>query len=381
MRVTLSLNHACNLRCTYCYTGEKFQKRMPWDVARRAVDLALQEPPRGRQATQISFFGGEPLLEVELMEQVMAYARESAAESGHSLLFHVATNATLMTPDVLDMLVREQVQVAVSLDGCRAAHEATRPYASGASSFEAVVDNLRALLRRVPPGTVTVQCVVDPANVRFLPESLDFLLGLGVVDIRLNLNHSGNWDQHARRELEEALGAMGERYVEAHRRGVHFTLVPLDDKINSHLRTGCGAQETCDFGTRELAVAPSGRLYPCDRLIGEDDRDDLVIGTVFDGVDVARRDALVERKNSENEDCAQCELAPRCTHSCACVNHMLTGDVGEVSGLLCWLEQQWIAQADRSAAALYQDRVPAFLERFYPPVRGVGSPLLRVMQG
>ncbi|MBM4356276.1 MAG: SPASM domain-containing protein, partial [Deltaproteobacteria bacterium] len=158
------------------------------------------------------------------------------------------------------------------------------------------------------------------------------------------------------------------RYADTFRRGIRFKLNLLDSKIVTHLKGGFACSDRCDFGCQELAVSPSGKLYPCDRLIGMDNRDDVVIGTVEDGVDPVRRDALIRAKNAILAECAECEYVSRCMHWCGCVNYAMTGSVGGVSGLLCWFEQALIEQADRVAEALFAEKNPAFLERFYGPV-------------
>lgn len=370
MRISLTLNHACNLRCTYCYTGDKFQKRMPLETAQRAVDLALMHTPPSPAVTQVSFFGGEPLLELPLMEAIMGYARQRAQKSDRTVAFQMTTNGTLLTADAVDRLLANHVCVAVSLDGCEQAHNATRPYASGKPSYGDVVRNLKGLLARLPAGAVTAQCVVDPGNVQWLADSFDHLLHLGVTNIGFSLNYTGAWTPLALDRLDRALAALGDRYVAAYQRGVKFKLLPLDDKITRHI--GASACESCEFGADEIAVAPSGRLYPCDRLVGMDDKEDLVIGDVWHGVDRARSGALVAQKDTEAPDCAACAVRDRCTHFCGCVNYALTGNVGQVDGLSCWYEQRVIAEADRCAQVLYQQNAPAFAQRFYP--RGLPRP-------
>jgi hypothetical protein len=101
--------------------------------------------------------------------------------------------------------------------------------------------------------------------------------------------------------------------------------------------------------------------------VGEDTRDDVVIGDVFEGVDPVRRDALIAAKNAILPDCAECALQPRCVHWCGCVNRAMTGQVGDVHGLLCWFEQRLIGQADRCASTLFEEENDGFVRRFVAP--------------
>ena len=363
MRVSLFLNHACNFACTYCYGGAKFDRPMPLNVAFAGVELALRG---GCGPAQVSFFGGEPLMEFERIQQVVAHARERAREGGREVRFLVPTNGSLLSGERLDWLLEQRFTVAVSLDGCRKAHDACRRLTGGGSSYDVVARNLGELLARSPVG-VKVIAVLHPANAHHGADSLGALLELGVRNISMNLDYEADWDEEAREAFEAALDALGDRYVQAWRDGHVFSLNLLDSRIGTSLDGAYAPSDRCDFGCHEVAVSPRGRLYPCDRLVGEDTRDDVVIGDVFSGIDPVRRDGLIAAKNAVPPDCADCVLQPRCMHWCGCVNHAMTGSVGEVDGLLCWFEQRVIEQADRCASTLFAERNPGLLQRFYAP--------------
>ncbi len=368
MRVSLFLNHACNLRCTYCYNGAKFDRRMPLETALRGLDLVLAGGAGGRSSSRLSFFGGEPLLEMDLIRRTVDAAEERpAGAAGSDLRFSIVTNGTLLTSDVIDYLIAHWFYIGVSLDGCRAAHDATRPFPDGRPSYDLVADNLARLLQRPDGVGVKVVSVIDPANVAHLAESFDALVDLGARNLSLNVNYEADWTERDRERFEVALRQLGERYVASFRAGEPVSLNLLDSKIVTHLKGGYALTDRCDFGCEEVAVAPSGRLYPCDRLVGQDDRDDVVIGHVDTGVDRARRDALIAAKNLVLDDCQGCDLLHRCMHWCGCINHAMTGSVGEVAGLLCWFEQRLVEEADRIASVLHGERDELFLRRFYAP--------------
>ncbi len=362
MQVVLFLDHACNLRCSYCYNGRKFERPMPQDVARQGVDMALSGPPSRRAL--LTFFGGEPLMHLPLMREVVQYAQGEATRRQRRLRAVVVTNGTLLDREASDFLVEHDIYLGISIDGCREAHDDARVHPGGRSSYDQVVANLRAhLQRREGPGARAV-AVVTPGNVEYLARSFDALLELGVRNVAMNIDYKASWDEGARHRFEGALTALGDRYVAAHRGDHPFTLQLLDDKIDTHLSGGYACGDRCDFGCDEVTVAPSGRLYPCERLVGQDDRDDLVIGHVTTGIDPVRRDALVAAKNQVLHGCADCALLGRCMHWCGCVNHATTGSVGEVSGLLCWFEQRVIEEADRCAGILHAEGNEGFRRRF-----------------
>jgi len=369
MKVTLFLTHHCNLRCSYCYTGEKIQRAMSLETARRAVDFGFDEADRG--FLLLSFFGGEPLLESARIEEIVAYANQQADERGKRIFYSVATNGTLLGERRLRLLLDHKFQVQVSLDGCPSAQDATRRYAAGRSSYARVAATVRELL--ASGMQVRIVAVIDPANTAFLGESFDHLMDLGVRYIHFSPNYTGAWDESACDRFEAALRDLGERYLRRMRAGDDVRLDPLNGKIVTHLAQGYKEKNLCQFGQQEVAIAPSGRIYPCDRLVAEDNRDELVIGDLEHGLDRVRRDRMVRAKNTPDPECAACEHQPRCMHWCGCANYETTGDVAKVSPIICWFERCFIAESDRVANILYAEEDPTFLRRFYvpeaPPVR------------
>ncbi len=360
MRLTLFLDHLCNLDCSYCYNGQKFSRPMSAEVARRAVELVFQS---GHKLDQLGFFGGEPLLHLPLMEQISLFAREQSLPSASKCLLVVTTNATLISQEAAARLKALQFHVGISLDGIAPAHNACRRYKGGADSHEAVERGLKNALAAGLP--VKVISVVDPANVDFMADNLSYLLDLGVKHISININYEAPWNDEARERFKLSLRALADRYIEEYRQNRRFQLNILDAKIITHVKGGFSCGDRCDFGCEEWAVSPTGLIYPCDRLIGEDNREDVVIGDIKSGIDTQRRDALIQKKNALLQECMDCDLVHRCMHWCGCVNYAMTGSVGEVSGVLCWFEQTLIQEADRAAEILFEEKIPGFINRFY----------------
>lgn len=354
------MNHECNLRCDYCYNGRKLDRQMSWEVARRGVDLALSGP---RRRSQISFFGGEPLMEMGLIKKVVSYAERRAHELDRRVRFVVTTNGTLLSGKRLDYLLDHRFHIGVSLDGTREAHDAYRKYQSGRSCHTRVSRNVQEAVQRYKP--LEVIAVVDPKNASLVDRSFAHIFDLGVRDVTFNLNYEGDWDDDACQDLERGFARLGGAYLEKAREGCHFTLNPIDSKIITRLKDGYACSDRCDFGCQEIAISPTGRFYPCERLVGTDEREDVQIGNVWDGVDVPVRDRLRETKNELRDECEGCVLQPRCMFWCGCVNYATTGRVDGLSGTLCWSEQLFIETADEVAAALYEERNPIFMERYY----------------
>ncbi len=360
MKIALFLNHACNLRCDYCYNGDKFSRRMPWKIAKATVDLALSGP---RRRSQISFFGGEPLMEFPLLERCVEYAEEQAEELERRVRFVITTNGTLLQGERLEYLLEHDFHIGVSLDGIKEAHDAFRRYPSGRSCHGRVSRNLAEAVKHYP--AMETIAVVDPSTAHLVDESFQHIFDLGVRDVTFNMNYEGDWDDPACDRLEAAMERLGDAYLRNIRAGHDFTCNPLDAKIITRLKEGYSCTDRCDFGCEEIAVSPRGNFYPCERLVGTDEDERVQIGDIENGVDPARRDALRESKNVAPLECTGCVLQGRCMYWCGCVNYATTGRVDGVTGTLCWMEQLFIRTADRVAAALYQEQNPLFMEKYY----------------
>ncbi len=362
MELTLSLNHSCNLRCRYCYAGDKFNRRMPLDVAQKALDFAFSHID---PAVRVLFFGGEPLLEPDLVELVASETRDRSERTGKPARLAMTTNGTLLDDRRLDLIERYGIDLTVSLDGDRQAHDAARVFPDGKGSWQEVVDGLGRAARRF--GRVNTASVIHPRNLERLPLSFDFIASLGVKRIVLAFDHAAEWDDAAIERLQEALALVADRVVEHYRAGNDFAIHPFHAKIAGRLKGGYAAGDRCDFGCAEIAVAPSGNLYPCDRLIGEDgsEQRDVVVGHVDSGVNTRRVQALRQAKDRVKADCRGCAFIDRCIWWCGCVNRSLTGRVDGVSGLLCTFEKLVIQAADRLAETLFAEQNEPFMRRYY----------------
>lgn len=388
MNLTLFLNHQCNLRCRYCYVGRKFDRAMPLPLAKRAVDFGLdrvrslpalpaaerrgraREPSQGSHPDRardgqlhLAFFGGEPLLELELMRAIANYAVAEAEKRELSVGFSLSTNGTLLDEPRLQFLRDFAVDVQVSADGCSRAQDLARPFTDGMGSFTAVDGNLRRLAQE---GLVhQLVAVMTPATVPWLVESLRYLASLEVPEIYFAPDFSGDWSEDACAGFETAFRALTDAYAELFRGGILRRVDPLYGKIVTHLISGRQAPRRCGFGEEELAVSPQGRIYPCDRMVRQDDDPTYVLGDVTTGLDEARAHTLQERRRATDPECATCELGQRCATWCGCAQFETTGGLGRVSPLFCWLERLFITEADRLASALFAERNPTFLRDLY----------------
>jgi len=360
MNLTLVLTHACNLRCSYCYAGTPRHA----DMARQTIDAALDFgiPLHGEGTFQLGFFGGEPLLAWEALQYGYQQAVDRLGSQG--FLRTVTTNGTLLTPDKADYLRQENIYTGLSLDGNRAMHDLARRQADGQSSFDAALRGLQILQQAGCRHEVIA--VVSPRNVAHVAEGVRFLCDdLGVERLSLNPDFYADWDDQAAACFGAQYAAVADFILARYRANRPLSVKVFDGKIITRLKDGYACSDRCGFGCSELAVAPSGNLYPCERVVGEDAGGPLCLGNVFLGFDEQRRRAVLASRGNRDPECAACTLGPRCMNWCGCINYGTTGRVDSTGGFVCHHERTVVREADRIATLLFNEANPAFLNRFY----------------
>jgi uncharacterized protein len=361
MQLTLNLTHACNLACTYCYAGAPRAQHMSRGTVVRALDLGLGECRAGGEL-QLSFFGGEPLLRWDTLRWATDLAAGRCREAGVTLRPTITTNGSLLSLDRVTWLADRGFAVAISIDGDQAGHDATRPLAGGGSSFALAMAGVHAALPSMP--NLEAIMVVAPDNVERVDAGVRHLAAEGVRCISLNPDFYAQWTDDALTAWERQWVAVADFFVQRFRDGADLYLNFVDTKIITRLKKGFACGDRCRFGEGEVAVAPSGRLYPCERLVGED-TGELAIGHVDSGYDETVRQPLLTRRGGVDPGCLECALQPRCMTWCGCINHATTGAIDRVHGLLCLHERLSIREADRAAGILWEEQNPLLLRKYY----------------
>ena len=197
LRIYIHLTRDCNLRCRYCYGGEKRPDRMTIDTGRRAVDFFLART--GHLILQ--FFGGEPLLEFPTLQAIVEYTEQRATAVGKTYLFELVTNGTRFDQRVANFCADHGIMYSLSFDGCPAAQDCNRIFPDGSGSFNAVAANLDYLIAPL----AHVVCVVTPNNFRYLLDSFCYLTDHGFNNISFSPDYTDP-------ELPAALPAIGKQY-------------------------------------------------------------------------------------------------------------------------------------------------------------------------
>lgn len=343
---------------------------MPWSIAKAAIDFALREEIRakeqyGRQPhIRFGFFGGEPLLEWDLLRQCHEYASEQTDALAVTSSFTLTTNMTLVTPEIRDWLVSRKYYVGLSMDGHQAMHDTCRKYADGSGSHGDCLQTLE--LFGDFPHQAELVIVVDPHNVRYLSESVRWIADHSPLGMILNPNFEADWTSDALELLEREYRAVADLYLERYRNNTPFALSFIDGKIRTHINGGIQECDQCGFGEKEVAVSTTGYFYPCSRLVGEDNKEALRFGNVFDGYDYAKKLRFIEQRGNRTLKCADCSYRHRCMNWCGCINYVTSsGQFDQVGSFTCFHERLSIETADHAAQLLWEEQNPRFLEKFY----------------
>ena len=345
--LTLVVNHACNLRCSYCYTGEKIRRPMSSELARKSIDRAIHSICR-EGTLELGFFGGEPLIEAELVLDLVRYARTAAEDQGVRLSLSMTTNGTIESPAAWSVMTLPELELAISHDGLPGVHDAQRVTIDGLPSSLRVQNTMARLIDVGKEFRVVM--VVRPGNVDSLPDGMEFLSTLGVRRFDPSLNLWTQWNQADGERLKNAVrhaaDFWGERLPEC-------SVSWFDEKAARASGIPVAESARCGFGHGEIAVTPAGNLFPCERLVGADEPKNpmRLAGNAFDGDDFLSLTSLPDMWSS---DCAPCGLRSLCsTKICRCSNYIRTGDVNQPDALLCLLDQ-----------ACYQETIRVLESRF-----------------
>lgn len=358
MTLFFSLTHNCQLRCNYCYAGEKIHRSMSKETLLKAIDFAFRIPMK---KLEFGFFGGEPLMEWELLKFATLKIENIATQKNIELVKTVTTNGILLNDKKSKWLREHAFYVVVSIDGNEAMHNMHRVYADSTGTFQDVKNSILTLQKYYSSGEYSINSVITPQNILHLNDSVAYLFeDLKVDKIRLAIDYFANW-QEATEQYREIFNKLGVYVIEQYRQNRDISVNILDEKIRSAIENSCAA---CGFGEQKIGVAPSGTLYPCERLIG-DDTGELAMGDVFNGFDALKRANLIAQRGNINTECQTCSLKSRCINTCGCTNYNLTGSINTTNGVVCFFQKLFIEVADRVASTLYQEKNRLFLEKFY----------------
>ena len=334
----LHICHDCNLRCRYCFAdeGAYHAKRefMSLETAKRAIDFLIEQSG-SRRILETDFFGGEPLMNFDVVKQTVRYAKEQAAKRGKKFLFTLTTNGLLLKDDVAEFLNREMENVVLSLDGRKAVHDAVRKTANGKGSFDLVIENLKNFVRIRGNKSYYVRGTFTTKNLDFSKDVL-FLADSGFDSISLepvvtDIPDLAITKQDLSRVCDE-YDTLCDKYLEYEAKGKGFNFF----HFNVDLEGGpCLSKRVsaCGAGNEYFSVVPNGDIYPCHQFAGDPD---FRMGNVYEGkLDEAIRAKFKKSCLFTRKKCENCFAKFICSGGCSANNYHFNGDIDEPYDITC----------------------------------------------
>lgn len=329
MKLMMFMTQSCNLRCKYCYgiegNYEDRGQKMSVEMARASVDHLFDRSP-GRSHYYLYFFGGEPLLNFEVMQFSVAYASDRAKNAGKTVEFGVTTNGTLFTDERVDFLIEHDFQIAVSVDGDELGHDVNRPTKSGAGSHRHVLRGLKKLAARIRrPDQLKIRATMSHQN-HDVDRISRYIQGLGLAPFgigsaipRVGAQTSVDLTESDILELDAQFEALFDSLLAWIEKGMDPQFAPVYNpffRTLSSFSSGLGTPNIgCGLNRNDLAVDTSGKLYPCHRYVG---LEQWVVGHVHSGVDPTRaKEVYGGFYRMWEEHCRGCWARYACSGACA----------------------------------------------------------------
>ena len=337
----LHVAHTCNLNCAYCFASQgKYhgdRAVMSFEVGKRALDFLI-EHSGSRRNLEVDFFGGEPLMNFDVVKQLVAYARSIEKEKGKNFRFTLTTNGMLIDDDVIDFANREMSNVVLSLDGRKEIHDRYRVDYAGNGSWEKVVPKFQKLVEAREGKNYYMRGTFTHANPDFLND-IRQMLDLGFTELSMEpvVCAPGDPEELTQEDLPVVMKQyeeLAELMRQRDREGKPFTfyhyMIDLTGGPCIYKRiSGCGS------GTEYMAVTPWGDLYPCHQFVGEEK---FKLGDIYNGVtNAAIQDEFAACNVYARPECRDCWARLYCSGGCAANAYHSTGSIRGVYKYGCEL--------------------------------------------
>ena len=327
----LHIAHTCNLNCSYCFAsqGKYHGERaiMSFEVGKQALDFLVANSGK-RRNLEVDFFGGEPLMNFQVVKDLVAYARSIEKEHGKNFRFTLTTNGMLIDEDVIDFANRECHNVVLSLDGRKEIHDRFRVDYAGQGSWERIVPKFQQMVKARDGKGYYMRGTFTHANPDFL-EDIKTMLDLGFSELSMEpvVCAPGDPSELTEKDMDVVMDQyekLAELMLERDKAGKPFTfyhyMIDLAGGPCIYKRiSGCGV------GTEYMAVTPWGDLYPCHQFVGEER---FKLGDIWNGV---TNDEVIGEFASCNvyakPDCQDCWAKLYCSGGCSANAYHATGSV------------------------------------------------------
>lgn len=352
----LHIAHDCNLACRYCFAeeGEYHGRRalMSYETGKQALDFLIANSG-SRRNLEVDFFGGEPLMNWDVVKQLVAYGREQEKLHDKHFRFTLTTNGVLLNDEIMEFANKEMDNVVLSIDGRKEVHDRMRPFRKGAGSYDLIVPKFQKFAESRHQDKYYVRGTYTHFNTDFSKDVLH-LADLGFKQISVEPVVAQPTDEYALKEsdlpvLFDEYDRLAAEMVKRNKAGNGFNffhfMIDLEGGPCVYKRlSGCGS------GTEYLAVTPWGDLYPCHQFVGEED---FLMGNVYEGV---KKDEIVKEFKACNvyskEECKKCFARFYCSGGCSANSYNFNGTIDGTYEIGCKLERKRVECALMVKAAL-----------------------------
>ena len=317
----LHIAHDCNLACQYCFAeeGEYHGRRalMSFEVGKKALDFLIANSG-SRHNLEVDFFGGEPLMNWQVVKDLVAYGREQEKIHNKKFRFTLTTNGVLLNDEVMEFCNKEMGNVVLSIDGRKEVHDFMRPFRKGAGSYDLILPKFQKFAESRNQDKYYVRGTFTHHNLDFSQDVLH-LADLGFKQISVEPVVADPSEEYALREedlpkIMEEYDLLAKEMIKREKEGkgfnfFHFMIDLEGGPCVAKRLSGCGS------GTEYLAVTPWGDLYPCHQFVGQDE---FLMGNVWDGV--VKTDIRDEFKLCNiyaKDKCTNCFAKFYCSGGCA----------------------------------------------------------------
>ena len=330
----LHVAHSCNLNCEYCfasqgkYSGER--ALMSFETGKRALDFLI-EHSGSRRNLEVDFFGGEPLMNWQVLKDLVKYARSVEKQHNKNFRFTLTTNGMLIDDEVIEFSNREMSNVVLSLDGRREIHDRYRVDYEGRGSWDRIVPKFQEFVKRRGDKNYYIRGTFTHANPDFLKD-IETMLDLGFTELSMEPVVAAEDDPSAL--TEEDISVVKEQYeqlallmLDREKESRPFTfyhyMIDLKDGPCVYKRiSGCGS------GTEYMAVTPYGDLYPCHQFVGDEK---FRLGDVWNGVtNTEMTDKFRACNVYSRQECRECWARLYCSGGCAANAYHASGSVNGI---------------------------------------------------
>jgi len=355
----LHIAHDCNLACRYCFAeeGEYHGRRalMSFEVGKKALDFLIANSG-SRRNLEVDFFGGEPLMNWEVVKQLVEYGRSQEEAHNKKFRFTLTTNGVLLNEEIMEFCNREMSNVVLSLDGRAEVNNRMRPFRNGKGSYELIVPKFQEFAKRRGEKDYFVRGTFTRHNLDFAADVLHFA-DLGFKKMSIEPVVAAPEEEYAIREEDLPVilaeyDKLAAEYVKRIKEGrgftfFHFMLDLSQGPCVAKRLSGCGS------GTEYLAVTPWGDLYPCHQFVGQEK---FLLGNVEEGVtNTEIRDEFKLCNVYAKEKCKDCFARFYCSGGCAANSYNFHGSITDAYDIGCEMQKKRIECSIMIKAALAEE--------------------------